>query len=76
MQNLWVDHLDLARCAELIAEEDLAAGVVALGGSLALLLWDLERTAAFKATGHYKSGHSPKIVSSFAPFDGTLENQD
>ena len=41
MQSLWADHLDLARCTALIAEEDLAAGVVALGGSLALLQRDL-----------------------------------
>ncbi len=36
MQTAFADHLDLARCSALIAEEDLAAGVVALGGSLAL----------------------------------------
>ena len=41
MQSLWADHLDLARCAELIAKEDMAAGVVALGGSLALLQYEL-----------------------------------
>ena len=41
MQSLWADHLDLARCSALIAEQDLAAGVVALGGSLALLQRDL-----------------------------------
>ena len=41
MQSLWADHLDLARCAELIAKEDMAAGVVALGGSLTLLQCDL-----------------------------------
>ena len=41
MQSLWADQLDLARCSALIAEEDLAAGVVALGGSLALLQCDL-----------------------------------
>ena len=40
MQSLWADHLDLARCTALIAEEDLAAGVVALSGSLALLQRD------------------------------------
>ena len=41
MQTAFADHLDLARCSALIAEEDLAAGVVALGGSLALLQRDL-----------------------------------
>ena len=41
MQSLWADHLDLARCTTLIAEEDQAAGVVALGGSLVLLQRDL-----------------------------------
>ena len=41
MQSLWPDHLDLARCAELIAKEDMAAGVVALSGSLTLLQCDL-----------------------------------
>ena len=33
--------MDLARCSALIAAEDLAAGVVGLGGSLALLQRDL-----------------------------------
>jgi len=41
MQSAFADHLDLARCSALIAEEDLSAGVVALGGSLALLQRDL-----------------------------------
>ena len=41
MQTAFADHLDLARCSALIAEEDLSAGVVALGGSLALLQRDL-----------------------------------
>ena len=41
MQSLWADHLDLSRCTALNAEEDLGAGVVALGGSLALLQRDL-----------------------------------
>ena len=41
MQSLWADHLDLSRCTALIAEEDLGAGVVALGGSLDLLHRDL-----------------------------------
>ena len=41
MRACFADHLDLARCSALIAEQDLAAGVVALGGSLALLQRDL-----------------------------------
>ena len=41
MQTAFADHLDSARCSALITEEDLAAGVVALGGSLALLQRDL-----------------------------------
>ena len=41
MQSAFADNLDLARCSALIAEEDLAAGVVALGGNLALLQRDL-----------------------------------
>ena len=41
MQTAFADHLDLARCSALIAEEDLGAGVVALGGSQALLQRDL-----------------------------------
>ena len=41
MPTAFADHLDLARCAELIAAENLGAGVVALGGSLALLQRDL-----------------------------------
>ena len=41
MDSGFEDHLDLARCAELIAAENLGAGVVALGGSLALLQRDL-----------------------------------
>ena len=41
MQTAFADHLDLARCSALIAEEDLGAGVVALGGSLAVLQRDL-----------------------------------
>ena len=40
MQSSWADRLDIASTA-VIAEEDLAAGVVALGGSLALLQRDL-----------------------------------
>ena len=40
MQTAFADHLDLARCCALIADEDLAAGVVTLGGSLALLPLD------------------------------------
>ena len=40
-----MDHLDLARCCALIADEDLAAGIVALGGSLALLQVDLAKLA-------------------------------
>ena len=41
MQSLCADHLDFSRCSALIAEQDLAAGVVALGGSLALWQRDL-----------------------------------
>ena len=41
MQTAFADHLDLARCSALITEEDLSAGVVGLGGSLALLQRDL-----------------------------------
>jgi len=41
MQTAFADHLDLARCSALIAEEGLAAGVVALGRSLALFQCDL-----------------------------------
>ncbi len=41
MQTAFEDHLDLARCCQLITEEDLGAGVVTLGGSLALLQRDL-----------------------------------
>ena len=41
MQTAFADHLDLGRCSALIAEEDLGAGVVALGGSLAFLQRDL-----------------------------------
>ena len=41
MRSAFADHLDLARCSALIAEEDLSAGVVALGGSLTLLQRDL-----------------------------------
>ena len=41
METAFADHLDLARCSALIAAEDLGAGVVALGGSLALLQRDL-----------------------------------
>ena len=41
MQTAFADHLDLARCSALIAEEDLGAGVVALGGSQALWQRDL-----------------------------------
>ena len=41
MQIAFADHLDLARCSALIAEEDLGAGVVALGESLAVLQRDL-----------------------------------
>ena len=41
MQTAFADHLDLARCSTLIAEEDLGAGVVALDGSLAVLQRDL-----------------------------------
>ena len=41
MQTAFADHLDLARSSALIAEEDLGAGVVALGGSLAVLQRDL-----------------------------------
>ena len=41
MQSFWADRLDIARSTAVIAEEDLAAGVVALGGSLALLQRDL-----------------------------------
>ena len=48
MQSLWADHLDLARCAELIAEEDLGAGVVALGWSLALLQRDLAALSGYQ----------------------------
>ena len=40
MQTAFADHLDLARCSALIAEEDLSAGMVALGGGLALLQRD------------------------------------
>ena len=43
MQTAFADHLVLARCSALIAEEDLAAGIVALGGSLALLQQDLAK---------------------------------
>ena len=45
MQTAFSDHLDLACCCALIAEEDLAAGIVALGGSLALLQVDLAKLA-------------------------------
>ena len=41
MRSAFANHLDLSRCTALITEEDLAAGVVALGGSLALLQLDL-----------------------------------
>ena len=41
MRSAFANHLDLSRCTALITEEDLAAGVVALGGSLALLQRDL-----------------------------------
>ena len=41
MDSGFADHLDLDRCAELIAAENLGAGVVALSGSLALLQRDL-----------------------------------
>ena len=41
MQSAFADNLDLARCSALIAEEDLGTGVVALGGSQALLQRDL-----------------------------------
>ena len=45
MQTAFADHLDSARCSALITEEDLAAGIVALGGSLALLQVDLAKLA-------------------------------
>ena len=45
MQTTFADHLDSARCGALITEEDLAAGIVALGGSLALLQVDLAKLA-------------------------------
>ena len=45
MQSLWADHLDLARCTALIAEEDLPMGIAALGGSLWLLQVDLAKLA-------------------------------
>ena len=73
MQTAFADHLDLARCSALIPEEDLAAGVVALGGSLALLQRDLlkllwaeemegeQRLAALKATGRCRNGLSREI---------------
>ena len=41
MQTAMADHLDLARAAALIAELDLAEGIVAIGGNLALLQQDL-----------------------------------
>ena len=41
METAFADHLDLARCCELIAGEDLGAGVVLLGSSLVLLQRDL-----------------------------------
>ena len=44
---------------ELIAKEDLATGIVALGGSCALLLWDLERAATYEEVDHHKSGPAP-----------------
>ena len=43
MQTAFADHLDLARCCQLIAGEDFGAGVVALGGSLALFQRDLPK---------------------------------
>ena len=41
MQTAMADHLALAECTRLIAEQDLACGVVRLGGCLALLQRDL-----------------------------------
>ena len=73
MQSFWADRLDIARSTAVIAEEDLAAGVVALGGSLALLQRDLlkllwaeemereQRLAALKATGRCRNGLSREI---------------
>ena len=71
MQTLWADHLDSARGCALSADEDLAAGVVTLRSSLGLFLWDFERTAAFKAAVHPKSGRNPEIMSTLALFEGT-----
>ena len=57
MQTAFADHLDLGSCSALIAEEGLGAGVVALGGSLAVLQRDLlkllwaEEMAREKAAG-------------------------
>ena len=41
MQTVFANNLDLSRCCALIAQADLGAGVVTLGGSLALLQRDL-----------------------------------
>ena len=41
MRICFADHLDLARCSALIAQEDLGCGVVTMGASLALLQRDL-----------------------------------
>ena len=45
MQVCFADHLDLARCSALIAEEDLGCRVVTMGASLALLQRDLLKLA-------------------------------
>ena len=69
MDNLqinWADHLDIARCCEAIAEYDLGESIAAMGGSLALLLLELD-----EAAGHSQSGHSPENVSTFAISVGT-----
>ena len=38
IQSPWTDYLDLARCTKMIADGDLASGVMVLGGSLLALL--------------------------------------
>ena len=64
MRACFADHLDLARCSALIAAEDLGCGVVALGGSLALLQRDLlALAAALEADSCAKSCAKSSVLS-------------
>ena len=83
MPTAFGDDLDLSRCCQLIAKEDLGAEVVALGGSLALLQRDLlkllwveemarEEASALGAAGCRRNGHTLISVAIFATFRESL----